>query len=201
VPVILTTAWWLQAVSMLGVWTASAVTWAMVKLNIVGLPHASQVTREFYMKSIVPIGITSAGTIYFGNLAYLYLGVSFVQICKAFGPVITMVVGFGLGTDKPTPLLIVAILLIAGGTSAAVSGQSKFSWFGFIVIMLAQLSEGVKLILQQVINATQHIFFSALNDQTFGCQLLTAGKMKFTIWEGLYYTSPVCGFVLLLGND
>jgi drug/metabolite transporter (DMT)-like permease len=135
---------------MLGVLMSWFIVASLVKLKICDLPHKNQVTVEFYMKSIIPIGITSAGTIYFGNLAYLYLGVSFVQICKAFGPVITMLVGFGLGTDKPTLPLIGSILLIAGGTSAAVSGELNFSWIGFIVIMLAQLSEGLKLILQQV---------------------------------------------------
>ena len=167
------------AVSSLGLITASIICWVLVQLGVVGLPSENMVDRAFFVQKIVPLSLTSAGTIYFGNLAYLYLSVSFIQICKAFGPVITMLFSFYYGVDRPTMLLIVSLLLISVGTSIASYGELQFSLVGFVVIMAAQLSEGVKLVLQQV---------------------LTGGKLKLTVWEGLYYMSPVCALWLVSGS-
>ena len=167
------------AVSSLGLISASVITRLLVLLKVVSLPNAAMVTPDFYLKKIIPLSLTSAGTIYFGNLAYLYLSVSFIQICKAFGPVITMLFSFYYGVDKPTMLLILSLLLISIGTSIASYGELRFSLVGFVVIMAAQLSEGVKLVLQQV---------------------LTGGKLKLTVWEGLYYMSPACAAWLVGGS-
>ena len=70
------------AVSSLGLITSSLVCFTLARLGVVDLPHKKMVDRQFLMQKIVPLSLTSAGTIYFGNLAYLYLSVSFVQICN-----------------------------------------------------------------------------------------------------------------------
>lgn len=40
------------------------------------------ITFLFYCKSILPIGLFMALTLFFGNKAYLYLTMSFIQILK-----------------------------------------------------------------------------------------------------------------------
>ena len=40
------------------------------------------VTWHFYFTKIVPIGLFMAATLHFGNLVYLYLTVSFIQMLK-----------------------------------------------------------------------------------------------------------------------
>ena len=167
------------AVSSLGLVTSSIVCWTLVSLGIVDLPHKSMMTREFIVRKIVPLSLTSAGTIYFGNLAYLYLSVSFVQICKAFGPVITLFFSFAYGLDKPSVPLIFSIIAISVGTAVASYVELRFSVLGFAIIMAAQACEGIKLVLQQV---------------------LTGGKLKLTVWEGLYFMSPLCACWLVLGS-
>ena len=167
------------AVSSLGLVTSSIVCWTLVSLGIVDLPHKAMMTREFIVRKIVPLSLTSAGTIYFGNLAYLYLSVSFVQICKAFGPVITLFFSFAYGLDKPSVPLIFSIIAISVGTAVASYGELRFSVLGFAIIMAAQACEGIKLVLQQV---------------------LTGGKLKLTVWEGLYFMSPLCACWLVLGS-
>jgi len=42
-----------------------------------------KMTREQYLRRIFPLGFLMAATLGFGNLAYLYLSVSFIQILKA----------------------------------------------------------------------------------------------------------------------
>ena len=134
-------------------------------------------TWKFYMANIMPIGLTSAATIYFGNLAYIYLSVAFVQICKAFGPVIIMCMAFSVGVERPTPVLIFAIVMISVGTSVSSYGELHFSLVGVVVIMAAQFSEGIKLILSQILMS----------------------NLKFSVWEGLYYMGPAAAVWLLIG--
>jgi hypothetical protein len=146
-------------------------------LGFVELKQGKHMTWKFYMANIMPIGLTSAATIYFGNLAYIYLSVAFVQICKAFGPVIIMCMAFSVGVESPTPMLIFAIVMISVGTSVSSYGELHFSLVGVVVIMAAQFAEGIKLILSQILMS----------------------NLKFSVWEGLYYMGPAAAVWLLVG--
>jgi hypothetical protein len=50
----------------------------------------------------MPVGFFMAGTLWLGNLVYLYLSVSFIQMLKAFTPVITMCALFITRLETPT---------------------------------------------------------------------------------------------------
>lgn len=60
------------------------------------------VTLSYWLRGIMPVGFFMAGTLWFGNLVYLYLGVSFIQMLKAFTPVITMCALFLTRLETPT---------------------------------------------------------------------------------------------------
>lgn len=49
-------------------------------LGLVEIKH--QVTWQFYITRIMPIGLFMALTLYMGNVVYLYLTVSFIQMLK-----------------------------------------------------------------------------------------------------------------------
>lgn len=46
------------------------------------------------------MGVCQALTLYFGNAAYLHLTVSFVQMLKAFTPVVVLAIGIVFGIEK-----------------------------------------------------------------------------------------------------
>lgn len=81
------------------------LAFACVRLGYVPSVNMS---RETYMKAIVPIGALFAGTLWLGNAAYLYLSVSFIQMLKALMPVAVFIVGCGFKTEtyssEPLPL-------------------------------------------------------------------------------------------------
>lgn len=61
-------------------------------------------TRTHYStneKNVVPIALCFALTLPLGNLAYVFLSVSFIQMLKAFTPAIVMVVAFLFGVETP----------------------------------------------------------------------------------------------------
>ena len=52
----------------------------------------SGMTREMYMRRIVPIAALFALTLWFSNTSYLYLSVAFIQMVKAMMPCVVYVV-------------------------------------------------------------------------------------------------------------
>lgn len=60
------------------------------------------ISREYWVRGIMPVGFFMAATLWAGNLVYLYLSVSFIQMLKAFTPVITMVALFVARLEVPT---------------------------------------------------------------------------------------------------
>jgi hypothetical protein len=48
------------------------------------------VDSRFFATRMLPVGFFNATTLMFGNAVYMYLTVAFIQMLKAFTPVITM---------------------------------------------------------------------------------------------------------------
>ena len=57
-------------------------------------------TRQMYINSVVPIGALFSGTLWFGNAAYTYLSVSFIQMLKALMPAAVFMCGLAWGVEK-----------------------------------------------------------------------------------------------------
>lgn len=115
-------------------------------------------------------------TLNFGNLAFGFLSVSFIQILKAFAPVVLLLMLFVARMEQPSTLLVLAILLITCGTVVAALGEIKFHTTGFLIYMIAEFCECGKLLLQQA--------------------LLT--RFRLTVWESMYYISPAALFFLAI---
>ena len=72
------------------------------------------------------IGLLIALTLYFGNLAYVTLSVSFLQMLKASTPILVMVLMFAAGLETPSLPMVVSVLVIALGTLLAALGEVRF---------------------------------------------------------------------------
>lgn len=46
-------------------------------------------TWRFYLERILPVGLFMALTLHFGNIVYLYLTVSFIQMLKVRRPIVS----------------------------------------------------------------------------------------------------------------
>jgi hypothetical protein len=136
------------------------------------------VTWNFYLTRILPVGLCMALTLHFGNLVYLHLTVSFIQILKSFTPVITMVALFIARLETPTKRLIWSVSVIAAGTAIASLGELNFSALGVLIMMSSETFEAIRLVMTQL--------------------LLTG--LKFHPIEGLMYLAPACFFWLAFGS-
>lgn len=86
------------------------------------------VTLSYWLRGIMPVGFFMAGTLWFGNLVYLYLSVSFIQMLKAFTPVITMCALFLTRLETPTYKVCVCVCLCWSFDDGEERGGREVVW-------------------------------------------------------------------------
>eukprot|EP01026_Neomeris_dumetosa_P022778 TRINITY_DN1962_c0_g1_i6.p1 TRINITY_DN1962_c0_g1~~TRINITY_DN1962_c0_g1_i6.p1 ORF type:complete len:388 (-),score=39.75 TRINITY_DN1962_c0_g1_i6:574-1653(-) len=136
-----------------------------------------QVSWSLFVFNLVPVGFFSSSTLFFGNWVYLFLSVSFIQMLKAFCPIIVMCLAFVARLETPSQRLIGSVCVIVSGTLLSSLGEANFNIPGIIVMFMAEFAEGMRLILAQY--------------------LLT--NFKFHPLEGLMYQGSASAVWLLLG--
>ena len=133
-------------------------------LNVANFP-----TWDYWLTRILPIGLLSAATMGTGNSVYLHLSVSFTQMLKALTPVYILMCLVLFKVEIPTTNVIFSVCVISIGTIIASFGEINFSWNGFILQSLADLFEGSRLVLLQI---------------------LVGGTSGFSPIESLYHLAP-----------
>lgn len=125
----------------------------------------------------LPIGALSAASLFFGNMAFMYLTVAFMQMLKANMPVIIFVVGCLFATERFTLASFGIMVLIAFGVALASYGELNFSLLGMSCMLGAMSSEAVRLTLVQT--------------------MLQRQDLKLTPLSSLYYVMPISTLCLL----
>lgn len=165
-----------MALSCLGMTTSSICSYvAIVHLKLI--PQTVEITRAFWLARALPIGVFGALTLYFGNLAYLYISVPFIQMLKGMTPVITLCVGVLFQVDAFTTPLCASLAVIALGVAISSYGEAAFVLAGFLAMLAAESAEAGKVVLMQK---------------------LMAG-MKLHVLEGLLCFAPPCALALGCG--
>ncbi|KAG8933236.1 hypothetical protein FRC01_010225 [Tulasnella sp. 417] len=133
-------------------------------------------SKDMFLRSILPIGLLFSGSLILSNKAYLHLTVSFIQMLKAFNPVAILLISFVFRIQEPNRRLLAIVCMISGGVSLASYGELRFDTFGFIIQALAVCFEASRLVMIQV--------------------LLHGMKMDPLV--SLHYYAPVCALINLL---
>lgn len=157
-----------------GLGVASSAAGSLVACRVLrvvpALPRPS-ITPAFWASRMVPVGLFHALTLCLGNTVYLYLAVSFIQMLKAFTPVLTLTTLSALSVESFSRQAGAAVLVITAGTLLAGAGAldgSRGSWLGIGTMLAAEMSEVLRLVLTQ--------------------KLLT--NLNFHPVEGLMYLAP-----------
>jgi len=166
-PIILTTCHML--------FTSIATTILLFTTNLLPSLKEVTITREIYLKNIVPISVFFAASLIFYNKAYLYLSVSFIQMLKAATPVVVLLLSFATRLETPSWTLFLIIMTVSTGVGLASYGEIHFVLIGVIYQIIGIMVESVRLILVQI--------------------LLAANGLKLDPLSGLFLYAPFC-FVL-----
>ncbi|PNH04174.1 putative sugar phosphate/phosphate translocator [Tetrabaena socialis] len=133
-----------MAVSALGMAMSGLLSY--LSCRVLRLVEANSVVRlRFWVVKILPVGLLMALTLWMGNEVYLYLNVAFIQMLKAFTPVVTMTCLFASGLESPTRAMIASVLLTALGTAAAAYGELRMSVVGLVLMFSSELTESIRL--------------------------------------------------------
>ena len=136
-----------------------------------------QLSWGTWAKICLPVGALSAASLFFGNTAFMYLTVSFMQVLKANMPVIMFVVGCLFATETFTLASFGIMVVITAGVAMALYGEVNFSLVGALCMFSAMFCEAVRLTLVQ--------------------SLLQRQDLQLTPLSTLYYIMPVSTACLL----
>ena len=84
-------------------------------------------TAQFYLTRIMPIGLFMALTLYFGNIVYLYLTVSFIQMLKVRSPAVPQT----LSSLQRWPCSAVRVQLLPSQQQAQVPCKCCTTWLAW----------------------------------------------------------------------
>ena len=135
--------------SSLGIWGTAIVSIVLRRLGFA--EKGKDISMKFWATRILPIGVLSAASIATGNSVYLHLSVSFTQMLKALSPVYIFLFMTVLKVEIPNRLVMLAVAVISMGSIISLVGELKFSWIGFLLQSLADVFEGCRLVMTQVL--------------------------------------------------
>ncbi|KAF2310338.1 hypothetical protein GH714_007886 [Hevea brasiliensis] len=135
-----------------------------------------KMTFEIYATCVIPISAFFAASLWFGNTAYLYISVAFIQMLKALMPVATFLMAVMCGTDKARCDVFLNMVLVSVGVVISSYGEIHFNVVGTVYQVTGIFAEALRLVLTQV--------------------LLQKKGLTLNPITSLYYIAP-CSFVFL----
>jgi drug/metabolite transporter (DMT)-like permease len=164
--------------SGLGVLFSGVFAKLLVRFQFVKLERLEAIEGSLWYRRVLPVGLSFAATLTFGNMVYLYLDVGFIQMLKSFTPVMIMITGYIAKVDIPTVPVWVSVLVITVGTIFTCSFTPTLNILGIFIMFLSETAEAIRLIMTQFF--LQHL--------------------KFGIIESQYVLAPACAFWLFLAS-
>ncbi|KAJ5279616.1 sugar phosphate/phosphate translocator [Penicillium angulare] len=152
---------------------ATAMTQGLARFtNILDSRHKVPMNPSTYARAIVPIGIMFSLSLICGNLAYMYLSVSFIQMLKATNAVVTLLATWAFGIAPTNFKTLGNVTIIVVGVVIASFGEIQFDMLGFLIQVGGIIFEALRLVMVQ--------------------RLLSSAEFKMDPLVSLYYYAPAC---------
>ncbi|KAF8644896.1 hypothetical protein AX16_008180 [Volvariella volvacea WC 439] len=160
-----------------------------------------RLTKELFVRSILPIGVLFSGSLILSNTAYLYLSVAYIQMLKAFTPVSILLLEWAFRIKEPSKKLGLIVLMISSGVALASHGELHFNLFGFLTQAAAVAFEASRLLCIQILLHNMKMDpLVSLHYYAPVCAAINSLILPFT--EGLapFYDIPRIGAFILITN-
>ncbi|XP_057484244.1 probable sugar phosphate/phosphate translocator At3g17430 [Actinidia eriantha] len=149
---------------------------AFFLVRILKVVSPVKMTFEIYATCVIPISAFFASSLWFGNTAYLFISVAFIQMLKALMPVATFLMAVICGTDKLRCDVFLNMVMVSIGVVVSSYGEIHFNVVGTVYQVTGIFAEALRLVLTQV--------------------LLQKKGLTLNPITSLYYIAP-CSFVFL----
>lgn len=137
--------------SALGMCFSSLATWIMHVFGAMEEKKSHRKQDASMLLRVMFIGILSSSSLYFGNVPYLYLSVSFIQLLKSLTPAVTLVAMLVCKLQKASSGLYASILLITIGGVLTGLGEVRADAYGTTMFMLSILCESIRVVCLQAL--------------------------------------------------
>lgn len=134
-----------------------------------------KMTGRVFLRAIMPIGLFFSLSLICGNLTYLYLSVSFIQMLKATTPVAVLLGSWAFRLSEPNLRTFLNVLIIVFGVFLASLGEIQFVLAGFLYQIGGIVFEAMRLVMVQ--------------------RLLSSAEYKMDPLVSLYYFAPICALM------
>ncbi|CDP10399.1 unnamed protein product [Coffea canephora] len=169
---------WPYPISLTMIHMAFCSSLAYLLVRVFKLVEPVSMSWDLYVKSVVPIGLLYAVSLWLSNSAYIYLSVSFIQMLKALMPVAVYSIGILFKKEQFKTNVMANMVSISVGVAIAAYGEAKFDSWGVILQLGAVAFEATRLVMIQIL----------LNSKGITLNPITS----------LYYVAPCC-LVFLTG--
>ena len=105
------------ALTMIHMAFCSALAFLLVR--VFKVVKGVNMTRDQYVQRILPIGFLFSIVLWFGNSAYVYLSVAFIQMVKALMPCVVYGVGIAFKVETYKPQTLANMAMIAPGVPSS----------------------------------------------------------------------------------
>ncbi|MED6120273.1 hypothetical protein PIB30_019423 [Stylosanthes scabra] len=163
---------WPYPISLTMIHMAFCSSLAYILVRVLKLVEPVSMSRDLYLRSVVPIGALYSLSLWFSNSAYIYLSVSFIQMLKALMPVAVYSISVLFKKEGFKNETMANMLSISFGVAIAAYGEAKFDAWGVSLQLMAVAFEATRLVLIQIL----------LNSKGISLNPITS----------LYYIAPCC---------
>ncbi|CAL0330506.1 unnamed protein product [Lupinus luteus] len=163
---------WPYPISLTMIHMAFCSSLAYLLVRVFKLVEPVSMSRELYLRSVVPIGLLYSLSLWFSNSAYIFLSVSFIQMLKALMPVAVYSIGVVFKKETFKSEVMANMVSISLGVAVAAYGEAQFDAWGVTLQLLAVAFEATRLVLIQIL----------LNSKGISLNPITS----------LYYIAPCC---------
>ncbi|CAG8561398.1 5636_t:CDS:2 [Cetraspora pellucida] len=114
-------------------------------------PEGKSVSINRYFTKVVPCALAAAFEICMANASLMYITLSFYTMVKSSTPIWVLIFAFMFGLENPRIILVFIISVISIGVIMTVFGETAFNLTGFLLVLGAAISSGLRWSLTQML--------------------------------------------------
>jgi hypothetical protein len=120
------------------------------------MPGMSSLTVQAYCYYVAPVACLQMIALAVGNMAYLYIAVSYIQMVKNTTSAFVFIFSAFMGFEVLSGPRAVAVMLVITGMLLTTGGNHNFNLIGFALQMSATISDSLRLCLTKVLMSTKY---------------------------------------------